>query len=152
MDRISWGQASDISLRPLTSLDCICRPALSLAPISMIVDTISINSHWLEHSYQVLRPVGHFKTSYLLYIVSVLVTSNLGIPLVKTLNQEIPLVMVFRGVYRCCYSVLCANVHNLSPGYSAKLVIFPMIIHILIFILRGYFVTFANLILRDLIW
>ena len=60
----------EISLRHLTFSDSISRPTLSLAPISIIFDDISINSHWLEPSYQVSGPVKHFKNIYLQFIVS----------------------------------------------------------------------------------
>ena len=59
---------SEISLRHLTSSDSICRPTLSLAPISIIFDSISVNSHWLESSYQVSSPEKHFKNISLLFI------------------------------------------------------------------------------------
>ena len=51
----------EISRRHLTSSDSICRPKLSLAPISIIFDAISISSHWLESTYQVWRPWKHFQ-------------------------------------------------------------------------------------------
>ena len=43
---------SEMSPRHLTSSDSIYRPTLSLAPISIIGDATSINSYWLEPSYQ----------------------------------------------------------------------------------------------------
>ena len=52
-------RVSETYLICLTSLDSICRPALSLAPISITCDAFPINSHWLEPSYQVSRPVKH---------------------------------------------------------------------------------------------
>ena len=59
----------EISLRHLTSLDSICLPTLSLAPISIMFDAISINSHWLETSYQVSRHGKHFKNISLLLLI-----------------------------------------------------------------------------------
>jgi hypothetical protein len=41
---------------------------LSLAPISILLDTISVNSHWSEPSYQVLRPGRYIANVSLLLI------------------------------------------------------------------------------------
>ena len=68
---------SQFSLRQLTSSDSVCRPTLSLAPIWIILGAISINSHWLEPSYQVSRSDKYSENISLLLIVSDPEISNL---------------------------------------------------------------------------
>jgi hypothetical protein len=110
----------EISLRHLTFSDSISRPTLSLAPISIIFDDISINSHWLEPCYQVSGPVKHFKNIYLQFIVSDPVWS-IVVKLLGIICQHIQasmLLPIFIGTFRlgwCQHTSCLSNFQSKKP-------------------------------------
>ena len=96
---------SEISLGPLTSSDSICRPTLSLNPMSIMFGAISINSHWLESSCKVSRHWKHFK--------------------------KISLIFILTGpawCYLCCFPSSCSDI-LLHEGKTLHWYIFPTLGH-----------------------
>ena len=70
VDRISWDQAFGNFSKTFDFFWLYLPSHAQFSSDFNIFDAISINSHWLEPSYQVMRPVMQFRNIYLQFIVS----------------------------------------------------------------------------------